>query len=92
MTYYEIATDAHGRIDLRTGELAQLVRARRVRVSAGAGARRTGSPSSRSSCCDETSRKGPNEMVSEPIPDRMLKLLKQLGDHGVTPDDSRRAA
>jgi hypothetical protein len=28
MTYYEIATAAHGRIDLRTGELAQLARAR----------------------------------------------------------------
>jgi hypothetical protein len=26
MTYYEIATDAHGRIDLRTGQLEQRIR------------------------------------------------------------------
>jgi len=26
MTYYEIATDAHGRIDLRTGQLQHRIR------------------------------------------------------------------
>jgi hypothetical protein len=30
--------------------------------------------------------------LSEPIPDRMLELLKQLDDHDVKPDDLRGAA